>query len=414
MSDTDSVRVLHVDDDSSFCELVGEFLEREGLTVATETDPRRVVERLERERIDCVVSDYDMPHLDGLSLLESVRERYPDLPYILFTGRGNEEVASDAISAGVSDYLQKDGSPEQYELLANRVRNYVRQYRIEREVESVRRRYELAGTVASDVIFEHDPADDETVYADGFEDVFGYDPDAAGGTDWWLDRVHPEDRDRVADRSADAVDAGESTVSLSYRFRSAGGEYRHVSEDRHVEYDEDGDLERIVGAFRDVTDQRRSEQRLDALHAATRRIIGASDPEAVARLVSGAAEDILDLPLNAVFFPEGDTLVPVAWTDRTEAELGAVPTFERGEAIAWEVYESGDPRRYGDVRDGENVYDETTAVRSELHAPIGDHGVFVAGSTTVDDFSATDFHLAQVLAANAEAALERLAVESPT
>ncbi len=67
-----------------------------------------------------------MPGIDGLEFLQAVRERYPDLPFILFTGEGSETVASDAIAAGVTDYLQKGSGTEQYELLANRIRNAVR------------------------------------------------------------------------------------------------------------------------------------------------------------------------------------------------------------------------------------------------------------------------------------------------
>lgn len=53
-----------------------------------------------------------MPGLDGLDVLERVRGEYPDLPFILFTGKGSEEIASDAISKGVTDYLQKGGGTE--------------------------------------------------------------------------------------------------------------------------------------------------------------------------------------------------------------------------------------------------------------------------------------------------------------
>lgn len=74
---------------------------------------------------DCVVSAHEMPGRNGIEFLELVREEYPDLPFVLFTGKGSEAVASDAISAGVTDYLQKGSGTEQYELLANRIVNAV-------------------------------------------------------------------------------------------------------------------------------------------------------------------------------------------------------------------------------------------------------------------------------------------------
>jgi len=136
LPDAKTVDVLHIDDDSSFADLVATFLEREheAFTVHTETDPRdalAVLETSERS-VDCVVCDYDMPGLDGLEVLERVRDTHPDLPFILYTGKGSEEIASEAISAGVTDYLQKTGSTEQYSVLANRILNAIEGYWAER------------------------------------------------------------------------------------------------------------------------------------------------------------------------------------------------------------------------------------------------------------------------------------------
>jgi len=127
-----TIRVLHVDDNPEFGDLVKTYLENinESVTVATEYDPQSGIEYIKNEPIDCVVSDYQMPEMDGLDFLEAVQEEYPNLPFILFTGKGSEEIASQAIQAGVTDYLQKDGT-EKYELLANRVLTAVSKRRSE-------------------------------------------------------------------------------------------------------------------------------------------------------------------------------------------------------------------------------------------------------------------------------------------
>lgn len=403
----DPVRVLHVDDDDAFRELTVAFLERQGLTVLTEPSAEAGLDRLDADRVDCIVSDYDMPEMDGLAFLEAVRDRFPDLPFVLFTGRGNEEVASDAISAGVSDYLQKGGSGEQYELLANRVRNYVEQYRMRHEVETVRRRYELAGRVVSDVIYEHDVPADETVYVGDTDTIFGYDSSSVGETQWWIDSIHPDDRERVLDRLHEATSTGESSVSVEYRLRAADGSYRYLSDNRHIEY-ADGEPRRIVGAFRDVTDRRRRVTRLDALNDAARELIGATTVDAVVTIASEAAETVLDMPINAIYLREGDRLAPAAATDRTVDVLGSLPEMGPGESIMWDVHETGASEHFADVRESDRVYNPETPVRSEFYAPIGEFGVFVAASTAVDDFEALDVRLAQVLAANVEAALDRL------
>lgn len=130
---TDSIYVLHVDDEPEFGDLVATYLEREDdrLEVYTATEPAEGVAVLRDWGIDCVISDYDMDGQDGLEFLRTVREEYPALPFILYTARGSESIASKAISAGATDYLQKRGGADQYETLASRVTNAVERRRTE-------------------------------------------------------------------------------------------------------------------------------------------------------------------------------------------------------------------------------------------------------------------------------------------
>jgi len=131
------VEVLHVEDDEAFLDLTATYLERDDggapLSVTTTTDPEAALELA--AEVDCVVSDYEMRAMDGLELLEAVRADHPDLPFVLFTGRGSEGIASDAISAGVTDYLQKETGTDQYAVLANTVRNAVEKSRARRDAD---------------------------------------------------------------------------------------------------------------------------------------------------------------------------------------------------------------------------------------------------------------------------------------
>ncbi|RDZ44822.1 HTR-like protein [Haloferax sp. Atlit-10N] len=127
-----AMRILLIDDNESMVELSATFLERELDDVETETytDPVSALDELTDGAYDCVVSDYDMPVMDGLELLTAARERGIEIPFALFTGKGSEEIASRAISAGVDEYLQK-GGPEEYPVLANKVSNLVEKHRAE-------------------------------------------------------------------------------------------------------------------------------------------------------------------------------------------------------------------------------------------------------------------------------------------
>jgi PAS domain S-box-containing protein len=139
---TEPISVLHVDDEPDLADLTARFLEREDdrFEVTIATGARDGLARLDADAFDCIVSDYDMPGLNGIEFLEAVRERHPDLPFILFTGKGSEEVASDAISAGVTDYLQKESGTDQYAVLANRISNAIDRHQSQLLVERSERR----------------------------------------------------------------------------------------------------------------------------------------------------------------------------------------------------------------------------------------------------------------------------------
>jgi DNA-binding NarL/FixJ family response regulator len=126
MGGAEPIRVLHVDDEASFTELLAAFFEQESnMTVHSETDPEAALEVLDETAIDCVVSDYQMPAMDGLAFYREVRRDHDDLPFVLFTGRGTEELAAKAVNRGVDGYFRKDADTGQYPALAHHVRTVV-------------------------------------------------------------------------------------------------------------------------------------------------------------------------------------------------------------------------------------------------------------------------------------------------
>ncbi|WP_136715130.1 sensor histidine kinase [Halorientalis salina] len=135
---TDEIRLLMVDDSEFFAEMTASTLSEEhGMTTFWETSAEDALTFLDDTEIDCIVSDYEMPGANGLELLDMVTERHGDVPFILLTGRGDEEIASKAIAAGVSDYILKLEVVEdqQYQQLANRVESAVTQKRAQRRYE---------------------------------------------------------------------------------------------------------------------------------------------------------------------------------------------------------------------------------------------------------------------------------------
>ena len=104
------IALLYVDDEQDLLNLGKLFLEREGeFSVTTTTSPGEVLRLLEEKAFDAVISDYQMPGMDGIELLKQVRRMGHSIPFILFTGKGREEVVIEAINNGADFYLQKGG-----------------------------------------------------------------------------------------------------------------------------------------------------------------------------------------------------------------------------------------------------------------------------------------------------------------
>jgi PAS domain S-box-containing protein len=100
--------ILYVDDDVNLLNLNKIFMEKSGeFLIDTASSAPEALERIATTRYDAILSDYQMPDMDGIEFLKLVRSRHGDLPFILFTGRGREDVVIDAVNNGVDYYIQK-------------------------------------------------------------------------------------------------------------------------------------------------------------------------------------------------------------------------------------------------------------------------------------------------------------------
>ncbi|MDT8783008.1 MAG: PAS domain S-box protein [Candidatus Bathyarchaeota archaeon] len=109
-----SIKVLHVDDDTSFLEISKQLLIdlNDNLKIETTESVDQALQLLSSKSFDVVVSDYEMPNKNGLDLLRILREQNNFVPFILFTGKGREEIAINAINLGADGYFNKYGNPE--------------------------------------------------------------------------------------------------------------------------------------------------------------------------------------------------------------------------------------------------------------------------------------------------------------
>ncbi|MFW9995924.1 MAG: response regulator [Candidatus Odinarchaeota archaeon] len=104
--------ILHVDDESAFLEMVRRFLEKidSKLSVSIISSPEQALKLLEEKKFDLIISDFDMPGLNGLDFLKKLRRDGHNVPFLMLTGKGTEEIQLQARISGVAKYMKKRGS----------------------------------------------------------------------------------------------------------------------------------------------------------------------------------------------------------------------------------------------------------------------------------------------------------------
>ena len=326
------IRVLHVDDDPDFVELAATFLERadDRFVVEMATSVDEGLDCLAETDVDCVVSDYEMPDRDGIEFLETVRTNHDSLPFILFTGKGSESVASEAISAGITDYLRKRTGAEQYDLLANRIENAVDATRSRRLLTERTRRLETLISNLPGIVYRcrNEPGWPMEAVAGEVERLTGYAGERLerGDVSWGEDVLHPEDREAMWGAVQEGLAADDDTFEVTYRIVTADGTTKWMWERGRVVESTSGGADVLEGFITDITDrverERELERRTDELESKYRHLFEEVPIMAVvtrvedgrpvvddcnrqfAETLGYARDDVVDAELASFYAPE--------------------------------------------------------------------------------------------------------------
>ena len=182
------IPLLIVDDDPHFLDVAKICLEKTGdFTADTAESAREALEMMEPGTYDAIVSDYEMPKINGIEFLKTVRGGGSTIPFILFTGKGREEVVIEALNEGADFYLQKGGRPEaQFAELSHKIRQAVSYHQAKDLYQTV---FENTGTAM--MILE----DDTTIsYANAeIERLTGYSKKEIEGRVKWTELLLEDD-----------------------------------------------------------------------------------------------------------------------------------------------------------------------------------------------------------------------------
>ncbi|PKL62611.1 MAG: histidine kinase [Methanomicrobiales archaeon HGW-Methanomicrobiales-2] len=258
-------RILVVDDEPTLLELNRIYLEQSGdLQVETTSSAVQGLDMLSRAPYDAIVADYEMPEMNGIALLKEVRNRGMGIPFIIFSGRGREEVVIEALNNGADFYLQKGGNPStQFAELRNMIFQAVRRRQAEAEVQRAGDMYRsiFEHTGSATIIIEGDMA--ISLANSEFEHLTGYSLEEIAGKIPWTAFVAAEDVERLKMyHQQRRIDPGLAPRTYEFRLVDRHGRRK----DLHMTIGTIPGTDRSVASMIDVSDRKRFEDELSAAH----------------------------------------------------------------------------------------------------------------------------------------------------
>lgn len=400
------IRVLHVDDDPSHQTILGLFRKTYDLSMEIEATDSidDVFDHIEKGDIDCILSDYRMPVCNGVELAHRVRA-VSDLPFILYTGQGSEEVAEAAFTAGVDDYIRKEAFPSHYQVLFRRIRSAVEKHRAEDQLkESLQTSASIVEAIPSGLLIYQFEEPDRLILMDGnpaSAKLTGLDIDLWRGRDF--SEVWPYDKEvGLKRRYIELMRTGETLFFDRVFWNDERVEgYFSIRAFRIP-----GD--RLAVAFDNISERVKYEERLLALH---RHALGLDDLSSEEEVREWTMDVLESLGFEFISYLENTGVHLISMSSRGRHSLRR-PLPLDGKGITVKVANEGRSILIRDLTENADYVEGPIPALSELAVPItlGEDVIAVINveSQNLDAFNEHDQRVIETLAMHVSSATKKL------
>jgi len=255
-------RVLYVDDDLALLEVTRIFLEKTGeFKVDTVLSVKDAREALTKESYDIVVSDYQMPEMNGITFLKQLRHQGNTIPFIIFTGRGQENVVIEALNAGADFYIQKGVDPKvQFADLVNKIRQAVRRSTAESSLKESEEKFRNVVEDQTEIISRFTPDGTFLFVNDAFCRYFNVQREEILCSRFEI-QVPPEDQ-ALVESNLRSLTREHPIATIQHRIIMTDGVRRWQQRNDRAIFDDTGTLVEYQSVGRDITDLKLAEEAL--------------------------------------------------------------------------------------------------------------------------------------------------------
>ncbi len=318
IKEEEPIHVLFIDDEPYLLNLGRLFLEKFGkFKVTTIQDVDEVFSTLSQNTFDAIVSDYHMPKMDGITLLTILKEKGDETPFIIFTGRGREEVVIEALNKGADFYIQKSGDPKsEFTELTSKIRYAVSRRRSEKELETVLTNLKRSQQVAHIGNWTLDTEKGEFSFSEEGLAIFGFPNNYPITIEEVLSTIHPSDRKTAEKMIARLLKTGESFNIDIKIIRRDSGEIRHIQSQGQLIQNNHDDTHIIFGTNLDITERKKVQEKLSETNSYLENLIGIAsvpiiimDPSYCITRINRAGEDLIGQSADQVLGRSIQTLL---------------------------------------------------------------------------------------------------------
>lgn len=258
-------QILLIEDDENDVDLIRIQLDKLKTDTVLEVihQKEQLVEKLDNNPPDLIISDYNLPTLNGVEALQIVREKFPDMPFILVSGYIGEEKAADAMLKGASDYAMKNHLDRLGPVILRELSNYREQQQKSRELTLTRKRYQSLVQTVNGIVWEADAETFAFTYVSPqVEKILGYSPSQwVESKTFWQDHIHPEDREKAIRFCRKQTREGENHT-FEYRMIAESGDVVWLRDYVSILSTKD-QPDKLRGLMVDITAQKRAERQRD-------------------------------------------------------------------------------------------------------------------------------------------------------